>query len=179
MKIVVEKIGNVCFKKISKKEAELLCDDILSLINIIPHLNNDKDDLFEERNPKYSKWEHSICAYNETMEIIGILLAYYIESDDKHDMSSLYIHRLAIKKEYQKHGIGKQLLSYFLKTSFETIPYLNTISIQTNQEYDNQYVIDFYHSMGFIDKYTIQYPDKLDILMIITREKYTFKKYYM
>lgn len=159
-------------KRISKDMALERYEEIVSIINLIPYIQSNKNELFEERNPWYSKWEHSIGVFNLNDEIIGVLLAYNRKKDDRHNFDSLYIHRFAVKKEYQKRGIGTNLLTFFLKTNFYSDQSLELISIQTNKEPRNQHVIDFYRNIGFEDKYLIQYPDKLDILMTISRKKY-------
>lgn len=159
-------------KCISKEMALKRCEEILSIINLIPYIQSSRSELFEERNPCHSKWEHSVGVFNANDEIIGVLLAYYRKKDDRHDFNSLYIHRLAVKKEYQKRGIGTKLVTFFLRTNFDSNSSLDLISIQTNKEPQNQHVIDFYRDIGFENRYLIQYPDKLDILMTFSRNKY-------
>lgn len=94
-------------KHISKELAHKRHKEILSIINLIPHIQSNIKELFEERNPCYSKWEHSVGVFNSNNEIIGILLAYNRTKDDRHNFDSLYIHRLAVKKEYQKRNVIK------------------------------------------------------------------------
>lgn len=159
-------------KHISKDMALRRHEEILSIINLIPYIHSSMNDLFEERNPYYSKWEHSIGVFNLNDEIVGVLLAYYRKKDNLHDFDSLYIHRFAVKKEFQKRGIGTKVITYFLKTNFDSNGSLDYISIQTNKELQNQHVINFYRKIGFEDKYLIKYPDKLDILMAFSRNKY-------
>lgn len=159
-------------KLISKGIALRYCEEILSIINLIPYIQSSKVELFEERNPCYSKWEHSIGMFNSRDEIVGVLLAYYRERDNRHSFNSLYIHRFAVKKEYQKRGIGTELLTYFLKSNFKLYYSFDLISIQTNKEPKNQHVIDFYKNIGFEERYLIQYPNKLDVLMTFSRNKY-------
>lgn len=162
-------------KKLSKDFALEKCDEILSIINIIPHLKDDSKTLFKERNPLYSKWIHSFCVINEKNVIIGILLAYYREKDEIHPFDSLYIHRLAVRKQYQNQGIGKKMLNYFLYQNLYLKKEFKLISIQTNKENNNQYVIDFYNKTGFRDVKLIEYSDKLDILMAISKCEYLKK----
>lgn len=159
-------------KRISKEMALKRYEEILSIINLIPYIQSNKNELFEERNSQYSKWEYSVGVFNSNNEIIGVLLAYYRKKDDRHNFDSLYIHRFAVKKEYQKRSIGTKLVTFFLKANFCSKQSLDLVSIQTNMESRNQHVIDFYRDIGFQDRYLIQYPDKVDVLMTISRKKY-------
>lgn len=167
-------IYSYSIKKISQNILSEYCEDILKLINIIPHINDTKEKLFEEKNNLYSKWKTSFGVFSNNNELIGILIAYYRKKDNRHNFDSLYIQRLAVDKNYQKQGIGTQLLLYFLEYSFETDNSLPLISIQTNDETSNQYVIDFYHKIGFKDRCKILYPNKIDILMTIDRNSFEF-----
>lgn len=163
----------IVLRFLSKDVALDLCDEIVSIINLIPHIQCSIEELFKEQNSDHSKWESSIAAFNLNGEIIGVLLAYYRKKDERHDIDSLYIHRFSVRKDYQNRGIGTKMMRYFLEYNFKNRD-LKNITIQTNKELKNQYVIEFYRKIGFKDKYLIAYPDKLDILMMITCSEYYY-----
>lgn len=147
------------------------CEEILGLVNIIPHIAWDTADLMSQDEDYYNnKWNYSYVIVNEKKEIIGIIVAYFRVADEKHIFDSLYLHRLAIAPKYQNQGIGTQAINYFINKAYDQIPWLLNISAQTNDTADNRKVINFYKNIGFKEMYNIYYPDKKDILMLF--EKY-------
>lgn len=162
-KIYVDSLSQAFCKKHAK--------EILDIINIIPHIQWNEKDLFIEHDLYKNKWEYSFVVSNETGDIIGVLLAYFRLEDEKHIFDSIYIHKLAIKKEYQKHGIGSSLIRFFINYVFSGIKWLNNISLQTNDEDSNREVIRFYEKNGFWRMYRLHYPDKIDLLFLLTRKE--------
>ena len=160
-------------KPLTKQMALIYSEKLLNLLSLIPYIHPNIEELFMERNPNYSKWKHSLGVFDQSGELIGVLLAYYREKDEQHTFSSLYIHRLAIDKRYQRSGIATEVIKFFIESSFHSNTHIEQISIQTNYEINNQYVIDFYKKIGFEEKYLIQYPNKLDILMSLSRSEYS------
>ena len=148
------------------------CEEILGLVNIIPHIAWDTADLMSQDEDYYNnKWNYSYVIVNEKKEIIGIIVAYFRVADEKHIFDSLYLHRLAIAPKYQNQGIGTQAINYFINKAYEQIPWLLNISAQTNDTADNQKVINFYKNIGFKEMYNIYYPDKKDILMLFEKHQ--------
>lgn len=147
------------------------CKEILEIINIIPHISWSTEELFFENDYFGNKWNYSLAAVNSANKVVGVLIAYFRMADNRHILDSLYIHKLAVRKDYQDIGIGTEMLRYFIFQSYKCIPWLLNITVQTNNSYENQYVIDFYKKMGFIDFYKIPYPDKTDILFVLERKK--------
>lgn len=96
-------------------------------------------------------------------------------ADSRHIFDSLYIHRFAITPEYQNMGIGTETLRYFIQKSFEEIPWLLNISVQTNDNIKNDYVIRFYKKVGFRDAYSVCYSNKKDILLLLERRFLAFQ----
>lgn len=159
--------------KLSKTFAEKNCNEILNIINIIPHINWSKIELLDQSSDFYgNKWNFCYVIKNENNVIIGVLIAYFRISDEKHIFDSLYIHKFAIIPEYQNIGIGTSTLAFFFKEMFSNIPWLLNITVQTNDSTKNQYVIDFYKKLGFIKAYNIKYDDKIDILFLLERMTY-------
>ena len=147
-------------------------NEILKIINIIPYINWCKDDLFNDSDFFGNKWSYSLVAINQHKEIVGVIIAYFRMADTTHILDSLYIHRFAVKPEYQKLGLGTELLRFFLHKSFKEILWLCNITIQTNKNEQNSYVINFYKKMGFNELYLIYYSNKTDILMLYERSHY-------
>lgn len=149
-------------------------EELVEIINIIPHIQWTPDELLSQTQDYYgNKWNYSYVIKNGEEKIIGVLIAYFRLADEKHIFDSLYIHRFAIIPEYQNIGIGTKTLKYFIKKSFIEIPWLLNISGQTNDCIENEHVINFYRNIGFKDMYNVTYPDKIDILMLLERNSYT------
>lgn len=162
-----------------KQLTQAICMDnsqeLLDIINIIPFIHWSYDELISQKLDYYNnKWNYSYIATNENNIIIGVLIAYFRRADSKNIFDSLYLHRLAIRPDYQKMGIGTELLRYFINTAFVNIPWLLNITAQTNDNASNGYVLRFYHEFGFQDMYHVQYSNKLDILMLLERHRYNF-----
>ena len=64
-----------------------------------------------------------------------------------------------IDKAFQKKGIGTTVLKHFIQSAFTSIPWLLNISLQTNNETSNEYVLKFYRDIGFVDMYKLHYKD--------------------
>ena len=150
------------------------CDEILKLVNIIPYIYWTPSELLSQDEDFYkNKWNYSYVIKNSADKIIGVLIAYFRIADNKHIFDSLYIHRLAIAPEYQNKGIGTEVLKYFIQKSFEEIPWLLNISVQTNDNISNEHVIRFYKKLGFREMYNVSYLNKMDILLLLERYNYT------
>ena len=162
---------------VDKLSYSYCCDHsekILKVINIIPHIYWDITDLLCQDNDFYkNKWNYSYVVRNESREIIGVLISYFRISDKNHIFDSLYLHRYAIDPKYQNIGIGTEVLKYFIQRSFEEIPWLLNISVQTNDTIENCHVINFYRNIGFKDMYNVYYENKTDILLLLERKYYT------
>lgn len=145
-------------------------DEILSIVNIIPHIRwTERDLLSQEEDYYHDKWNYSYAILKDN-KIIGVLIAYFRLADDRHIFDSLYVHRFAIIPEYQRRGIGTEVLKRFIDVSFESIPWLLNISLQTNDAPENEYVIRFYSNMGFRKMYMLHYPNKTDIVYLLEKK---------
>ena len=170
-----DKAGKITVKHLTFEFCQKHCDRILKIVNIIPHIFWTSDDLFSQDEDFYrNKWNYSYVILDRKNKIIGVLISYFRISDEKHIFDSLYLHRFAIAPEFQNMGIGKEVLRYFITTSYQSIPWLLNISVQTNDSPDNEYVIKFYNNLGFRKMYRIPYPNKVDWLMLI--EKHNIEK---
>ena len=136
--------------KLSYSYCKEHCNELLNIINIIPYIHWTSSELFSQDEDFYGdKWRYSYVIRNSKNKIIGVLIAYFRVADKKHIFDSLYIHRFAIIPEYQNIGIGTETLKYFIKRSFQEIPWLLNISAQTNDHLENNHVIRFYKNVGF------------------------------
>lgn len=159
-------------KNLTLEDCKLNQLRILELINNIPYINWTVPELFDDKDFFGNKWKYSLIITNNQNEIVGVIIAYFRLSDDKHIVDSLYIHKLSISEKYQKRGLGTSLINAFLYNSYESISWLNNVTVQTNDEIPNDFVINFYKKLGFNRLYNIIYPEKNDILMIFTRASY-------
>lgn len=152
-------------------------NELLFLINIIPHIRWTNNELMSHGNDFYgNKWNYSYVVKNARDKIIGVIIAYFRIADSKHIFDSLYLHKFVIAPQYQNRGVGTAVLEFFIHKSFEEIPWLLNISVQTNDCALNKHVIQFYRHAGFKDMYNIEYPDKIDILMLLERKDYVLQK---
>lgn len=164
-------LGNIKLEKLSKQFCCEHCEELLSLINIIPFTTWTYEDLIEnDRDYFKNKFNYSYVVKDDTNNIIGILISYFRIADSKHIFDSVYIHKFAIHPKYQKKGVGTAVLQNFIKKTFEEIPWLLNISIQTNDIDVNNHVIKFYRDIGFKDMYKIPYSNKIDILFLYERK---------
>ena len=168
--------GKITIEQLTQKICSEHTYELLNLINMIPHIQWGKSDLLSQEKDLYNnKWEYSYALKNEHDEIIGVLIAYFRISDEKHIFDSLYLHRLAIAPEYQNNGIGTIAVKYFVTKAFKEIPWLLNISAQTNNDSGNANVIQFYKNLGFSEMYEVSYPDKTDVLFLIERRNFDLK----
>lgn len=171
---ISSKAGIIKIDKLTHSYCQKHYDELLSIVNIIPYIHWTVKDLLSQAEDYFgNKWNYSYVVKNNTDEAIGIIIAYFRLADSKHIFDSLYIHRFAIKPEYQNIGIGTESLKYFLQKSFVEIPWLLNISVQTNDNASNEHVIRFYRNIGFEDTYNIFYPNKKDILLLYERKNHT------
>lgn len=169
-------VGKIEIKKLTYSYCCRHKNTILEIINIIPYIHWEIKDLLSQKEDYFNnKWNYSYIIKNSNNKVIGILIAYFRIADDKHIFDSLYLHRFAIHPKYQNMGIGTETLKYFIYKSFEEIPWLLNISCQTNNHKENERVIHFYRSVGFKEMYDIFYPNKVDVLLLLEREKCTIK----
>ena len=157
-------------KPLSEELCKIHCEEILEIINIIPYIHWTEEELFLDKDFFKNKWLYCLVVTDSNHKIIGVLIAYFRLADDNHIIDSLYLHKLAIKPEYQNKGIGTELIKYFISKSYTEITWLWNISVQTNDEIKNKYVIDFYQKAGFSKYYNIEYANKIDTLMVYERD---------
>ena len=170
---LVPQVGNIKIEALTEQYCHNHCEELLQLINIIPFINWGKTELLSQEEDYYkNKWNYSYVIKNDIEEIIGVVIAYFRVSDDKHIFDSLYIHKFAINPQYQKKGIGTVVINYFIQKAFREIPWLLNITVQTNINKSNEFVVRFYNNVGFKNMYNIKYTNKTDVLLLLERENY-------
>lgn len=118
------------------------------------------------------KWEISL-AIEHRGRPIGFLMAYARDFSSRHPMRSVYIHRMAVARPHQRNFVGIQLLATALSLYFDAMPWLLTVTIQTNEEPRNAPVLAFYRRAGFRHCHRVEYPEKVDSLMEFERTNST------
>lgn len=175
----IDGVGELTITQLSKEYCINNANTIIELVNIIPYIHWSIEDLLSQKEDYYgNKWNYSYAITNRDEDIIGIIIAYFRISDEKHIFDSIYIHRVAVAPKYQNKGIGTRALKYFINKSFKEIPWLLNITLQTNDEYRNIRIINFYSFLGFKRMYNLTYPNKIDVLMLLERKDYSEDRYY-
>jgi ribosomal protein S18 acetylase RimI-like enzyme len=165
-------------KQLSKQLASKFATELLQIHNIIPYVSWNSKDLLSSASKQgvayRNKWRLS---YMVTVgeEIAGLLVAYKREYSEMHPVEAIYIHRLAVAPSHQQNHVGSQLLETALRTYATEEPDVEYYTIQTNDEASNQNVIKFYETRGFARDVKVIYPDKVDILMKMSRKKVLHK----
>lgn len=172
------KAGKIQVEKLTTLYCTNHSNELLKLINIIPYIHWNINDLLSQKEDYYqNKWNYSYVIKNSENKIIGVIIAYFRLADNVHIFDSLYIHRFAISPEYQNIGIGKEVLKYFIYKSFKEIPWLLNITIQANNDDKNASIVKFYKNNGFKYMYNIPYENKTDVLLLLERESYEFPNF--
>ena len=158
--------------RLTRRYAAQHADELLRLHNLIPYVKWAESDLLaaesDEGAPFQGRWQLSLVA-RARRQPIGLLVAYLREADARHPMESAYIHRLAVDAEWQRQGIGSGLIRTAATWYFSALPWLLSITSQTNDEIANRGVLEFYSRLGFRRTYPVRYPNKRDILLEIER----------
>lgn len=161
------------FVRLTRAYARRHQGQLLTLHNLIPYVEWSEQDLMADRGPGgrpfWARWQMSLAARVRGSPV-GLLVAYLREPEDRHPLESAYIHRLAVAKDWQRRGIGEALVCAAIGWYFRQLPWLLTVTSQTNDELCNQGVLDFYTAMGFGRAYGVMYPNKRDILLELERD---------
>ncbi len=173
-KIVHDHCGNTYHvHRLTKQLARKNQMQLLAIHNIIPHVHWEDSNLLADKSlsgdPYVDKWKLSFMITRDDGKVIGLLIAYLRDKSVTHPLRAIYIHRLAIAPHYQGNGIGSSLLISALEDYPRILPDISTFTVQTNDEDSNRKVISFYESIGFKRFLPVRYPEKLDILMQLSR----------
>ncbi len=153
--------------------AEANMGDLLSIHNLIPYANWTREDFMSETHssgaPYKNKWELSSITHSKK-EVVGFLLAWERDISDNHPFNAIYLHRMSILPSHRRNGVARQILGTALTAFALDMPEYSTYTLQTNDNETNQPVIGFYESLGFKRVMPVRYPNKLGVLMKLSRD---------
>lgn len=146
---------------------------LTSLHGLIPYVGDKLDDMAKDNDDNNRqlfiyKWNISV-AVEHNGRPVGFLIAYVRDYSERHPFRSVYIHRMAVARSHQRNFVGCHTLASAVSLYFEALPWLLTITLQTNDETANAAVLNFYRRFGFNHAYRVEYPDKIDSLMDLER----------
>lgn len=144
----------------------------LRIHNLIPHVRWREQDLFAKQardGASYLGRDVFSLAVFEAGKPAGLLIAYLRDPSFRHPLESVYVHRIAIDSSHQSNGVGTYLLRFAISSFFRSLPWLLSVTAQTNDEPSNDRVLAFYRSLGLRQCYKVDYPNKQDLLFEIAR----------
>jgi len=142
---------------------------------LIPHVGSDAEFLSEiegESGKQLYRWSISLAVEHQG-KTIAFLTSYVRDYSERHPFRSAYIHRMSVAREHQRNYVGAQLVATAVSLYFEAMPWVLTVTVQTNDEPKNAAVLEFYRRCGFRDRYTVEYANKVDSLMEFERTNST------
>ena len=160
-------------KNLAQKYAPALAEIVDQIqIPLIDHYSA-REVLAESKGERkfYGKWEHSLVVFDQQTPI-AIITGYEREAEknEQYPENTLYINELAVRRDYQRRGIGRRLIRIFLDYNAEKgFIYLEgdlNFTIQTNSAQWNEYVQNLYKSFGFEQRATKQYENGANYLVL-------------
>lgn len=174
MKQVIEHIHNFPVVALTKNQAKKYQQQITDIWNLIPLSQHSIDDILQENNEGkeyYGKWEHSLLVLNESLdEVVAFIVGYErpAESNTEYPKTNIHLKSLSVAKQYQRQGIGKQLVQLWLdsnkKIGYKHLDDILMFTVQTNGADFNKHVQKFYESFGFEKTAEKVYPNKTDFI---------------
>ena len=161
-------------RTLTKKIAIEFCDEIIELHNLIPFQRWSRNDLFFEKDQKRIfkyKWKiSSICFIKNAVR--GICFAFEDNQSKINNVSDfLYIHRIAVHKNFRFKDIGTMLIKHTFKNYKKiNLQKSNKVIVSTpikafkKISFDN--VEDFYLKLGFHRVGFKKYKNKIDAILI-------------
>jgi inosine/xanthosine triphosphate pyrophosphatase family protein/GNAT superfamily N-acetyltransferase len=148
---------------------------LLAIHDQIPHVRWSPAELLAEDEERAlahdARWQMS-AVVRRGREPVALLIAYLRGADDRHPLESAYAHRLAVRKDWQRRGVGSALMKLAVSWYFTSLPWLLTVTTQTNDEPGNSGVLEFYEKLAFRRSYPVLYPDKRDVLLEFDRARW-------
>lgn len=164
--------------RLSEQGAREHSDQILAIHNTIPHLYWDINELLadgaRDGTPYIGRWDVSLIVLCRG-EVVGFLLAYFREESSAHPCRCAYIHRLAVRSDHQRQGVATSVVAFYVEELFLRVPWLLTVSAQTNDEPSNENVLRFYERLGFRRVQRVHYADKTDWLFELSRDDHRWQ----
>jgi ribosomal protein S18 acetylase RimI-like enzyme len=167
----VGQIGKYIVYKLDKDIARIYSNQITDLANEIPLVDYREIDILADYKKDrifYGKWEHSLIVFDNKTPI-AIIIAYERQSENNnlYPQNTIYISELAVKSNYRREGIARQLLKLWLELNIKFYHLKGSVnySIQTNSADWNQYVINLYTSSGFVNYGMKEYPNRKYVIL--------------
>lgn len=154
---------------LSRSVADLHAHAIVELHRAIPYASLTRQDLVagaSGRRVFRRKFDLSVVALDDVGQLAGFMLAYQRGREALHPLRSVYLHRMAVHPDHRCLGLARSIMRMYIERVPKWDPSVRHLSLQTNYEEGNRWVIEFYERLGFIRSRLIPYPQKLDILMI-------------
>ena len=145
--------------------------ELVRIHSLIPLVNWSEEDLLSDRIGErefYHKWDLSLIVMRNPADPVGFLVSYLRPADSNLGSISVYMHRMAIIAVLQRRGIGRRIISEYLRRVFESVP-VDYVTLQTNDTPENIGLVEFYESLGFTKAKRVSYPEKVDWLMACPR----------
>ena len=152
-------------KPLVRQHADALC----SLHRSIPYVSWGPEDFLADSAPGRhftGKWDLSCMVFDDVGGLAGFMVAYLREHSAGHPYRSLYLHRMAVHTRHRGQGIARRILTLYDERARHYDPFLEYLTLQTNIDPANQWIIDFYERMGFEKTVLVRYPEKTDWLMV-------------
>ena len=161
--------------QLTKKRAQENVERLVDMHNTIPLVKWNAQELLADSIgsrifPK--KWDLSVTVNAGNQKPIAFLIAYERNWDKNHPLHSVYLHRGAVNALYQHRGIWRSLIEYYIYNLFLNLNDFQHITVQTNDTPSNQWLINFYESVGFYKLHKVLYPEKVDWLFAIDRTSF-------
>lgn len=159
--------------RLTPEVAEENTEALLDIHNLIPHVTWGPADLMGEVHttgaPYKNKWKLSSITYCGD-EVVSFMTAWERSSTETHPLDSIYLHRMGVRPDHQRNGVARHIMRNAIDGFAQEIPEVSTYTLQTNDVESNKKALDFYESLGFERLMPVYYPDKLDVLMQLSRE---------
>lgn len=169
----MRKVNGFTAVNLSRSLAEQYARQLAQLANLIPQVAYTEDAILAESKGDrelLGKWKHSVLLLDED-EPVGMIMAYErkAEGTPQYPDNTLYISELAIKKDLQGKGLGRELLATFFEVNnsagFKHLKGPFNYSVQTNGAEWNKSVQDLYKSFGFIVRTNKVYDNRRDLVL--------------
>ncbi|MFC1453179.1 GNAT family N-acetyltransferase [Verrucomicrobiota bacterium] len=168
---------------LTKRLASTHADFLVDVHNSIPFQYWTVDDLLSDNDATrtfHGKWELSTLAVARDETPMGFCIGFEIPPDGVHyPRPGVYMHRMSLAPAYRQRGVGailhSETLWRALQRGLRIVQTQGTPPViygQTNKDGGNERIIAFHRDAGFRTIGRKQYPDRSDVVMIMTREDF-------
>lgn len=146
---------------------------IINELTIQPAKETDVDEIYEIEHENFKPgWSRDYLALN--IKLFGKLCLFYVAKLKGSVVGYIvcwlseetaHIHNISVKKEYQNHGVGSQLLMFL----FDELKKRNVKNVVLEVRVSNIRAIKLYEKFGFVEiaKKEKFYPDGEDALFMV------------